>query len=184
MKVERRFQAVPKGGIYPVWFDVGDECPPELEATAKYYAEHGEGQDQLRQDGPSIAQWLASCEAPENYPPPGYASQSTAEEIAAAIEARNRPPHDGPRDDGPTVAEYVAAGYLAVNYPPSGYLSRSTDEEIAAAIAAQGDGPADADANGDGKTTVAELREALTARGISFGPRATKAELLALLPKG
>lgn len=180
MKVIKGFQGVPNGAIYPVTYHPGDECPPELEATAQHFAEHGPAED-LRQDGPSIAQWVAGGEAPENYPPPGFASQSTAEEIAAVIEAMNKPPHEGPRQDGPTVVEFVDAGYRAVNYPPSGYATRSTDEEIAAAIAAQVG--ADPDANGDGKVTVAELREALTARGISFGPRATKAELQALLPK-
>ncbi|WP_057199561.1 HeH/LEM domain-containing protein [Acidovorax sp. Root217] len=38
MKVTTQFDAVPNGEIYPVTYMPGDECPPELEATARYYA--------------------------------------------------------------------------------------------------------------------------------------------------
>lgn len=38
-----------------------------------------------------------------------------------------------------------------------------------------------ADTNGDGKLSIGEIREALTARGVEFDPKAKKAELLALL---
>lgn len=38
-----------------------------------------------------------------------------------------------------------------------------------------------ADTNGDGKVSIAEIRNALTAKGIEFDPKAKKAELLALL---
>lgn len=80
-------------------------------------------------------------------------------------------------DSGPTVEQFVAAGYLAKNYPPEGYASRSTPEEIAQAIRDQ------EDEEPDGSQTVAQLREALTAKGIPFDAKAKKAELLALLPK-
>lgn len=78
------------------------------------------------------------------------------------------------RQDGPTVGEYVEAGYPASAYPPKGYASRSTPEEIAAAIAAQA--PSD-----DKALKVDELREALTAKGIQFDPKALKPELKKLL---
>lgn len=38
-----------------------------------------------------------------------------------------------------------------------------------------------ADSNGDGKVSIGELRDALTARGIEFDPKAKKAALQALL---
>ena len=38
-----------------------------------------------------------------------------------------------------------------------------------------------ADTNGDGKLSIGEIREVLTARGIQFDPKAKKAELAALL---
>ena len=80
------------------------------------------------------------------------------------------------RADGPTVVEFVAAGYLAANYPPEGYESRSTAQEIADAIAEQ-----DADSGADGKMPIAKLREILTEKGVTFDPKAKKADLQALL---
>lgn len=38
-----------------------------------------------------------------------------------------------------------------------------------------------ADTNGDGKVSIAEIRNALTAKGIEFDPKTKKAELQALL---
>lgn len=35
MKITKPFKAVLEGEIYPEQFNVGDECPPELVATAK-----------------------------------------------------------------------------------------------------------------------------------------------------
>ena len=40
-----------------------------------------------------------------------------------------------------------------------------------------------ADTNGDGKVSIAEIRNALTAKGIEFDPKAKKPELQALLEK-
>lgn len=34
MKFIQPFQGVPNGAIYPVEYQPGDECPPELEAAA------------------------------------------------------------------------------------------------------------------------------------------------------
>lgn len=80
----------------------------------------------------------------------------------------------GLRGDGPTVDEYVSAGYPAANYPPEGYASRSTEDEVDAAVAAQ-------KGTGDGKVSIAEVRAVLTAKGIAFDPKASKAELIGLL---
>ncbi|POA75357.1 HeH/LEM domain-containing protein [Pseudomonas sp. GW531-T4] len=40
----------------------------------------------LRQDGPTIAEWIEAGYLAENYPPTGYVSRSSQEEIAAAIQ--------------------------------------------------------------------------------------------------
>ncbi|MGT2493123.1 hypothetical protein ACU4GD_28085 [Cupriavidus basilensis] len=82
---------------------------------------------------------------------------------------------EGLRMDGPTIAEFVAAGCPAAEYPPHGYAPRSTAEEIASAVAAV------ADTNGDGKLSIGEIRDALTAKGIEFDPKAKRADLQALL---
>lgn len=34
MKFRARFYGVRAGAIYPVWFEPGDDCPPELEEAA------------------------------------------------------------------------------------------------------------------------------------------------------
>ena len=34
MKLTKPFRGVPDGEIYPVQYQAGDECPPELEAAA------------------------------------------------------------------------------------------------------------------------------------------------------
>lgn len=40
---------------------------------------------QLREDGPTIEEWIAAGYPPGVYPPPGYAARSTPEEIRAAM---------------------------------------------------------------------------------------------------
>lgn len=81
------------------------------------------------------------------------------------------------RQDGPTVEEYVAAGYLAENYPPMGFASRSTPDEIAVAIGMQ----AEAASKLKGPT-VADIKEALAAKGVEIPEGMTKkADLQALL---
>lgn len=37
MKATKQFKAVPDGEFHPVTYEVGDEVPPELEATARYF---------------------------------------------------------------------------------------------------------------------------------------------------
>ncbi|TIM07606.1 hypothetical protein [Mesorhizobium sp.] len=69
-----------------------DEIPAEmfgdLEA-AGYVAERGGKKMNvaLRDDGPTIAEYMAAGYPASNYPPEGYASRSTPEEIAEAVKA-------------------------------------------------------------------------------------------------
>ncbi len=44
---------------------------------------------QLRQDGPTVAEYVKAGYSAKNYPPSGYASKSTDEEIAAAVKAED-----------------------------------------------------------------------------------------------
>lgn len=37
MKATKQFKAVPDGEFHPVTYEPGDEVPPELEATARYF---------------------------------------------------------------------------------------------------------------------------------------------------
>jgi len=65
-----------------------DEVPAELFADlekAGYVVKAGA--EHPRTDGPTIAEWVARGYPAANYPPAGYASQSSAAEIAEAVEA-------------------------------------------------------------------------------------------------
>lgn len=56
----------------------------------------------LRTDGPTVAEYVERGYLAVNYPPEGYASRSTAEEIAAAIAAQQAPAGGGNEgSDGP-----------------------------------------------------------------------------------
>lgn len=46
----------------------------------------------LRSDGPTVAEFVAAGYLASNYPPAGYASRSTPEEISAAISAQQGAP--------------------------------------------------------------------------------------------
>jgi hypothetical protein len=60
----------------------------EADLAAQETAEHGAKQPEapegkLKEDGPTIAEWVAAGYSADAYPPSGYASRSTPEEIAA-----------------------------------------------------------------------------------------------------
>lgn len=86
---------------------------------------------------------------------------------------------EGLRLDGPTVAQWVAEGYKASTYPPNGYASVSSQAEIDKAIEEEGGGDSETDPH---KMKVPELKEWLTAQGITFDPALNKPELQALIP--
>lgn len=52
--------------------------------------------DVLRQDGPTIADYVAAGYKASSYPPHGYVSRSTPEEIAVAVAAENAADKAGP----------------------------------------------------------------------------------------
>lgn len=65
--------------------------------------------DDLRQDGPTVADFVAAGYKASNYPPHGYASRSTAEEIAAAVAAEKSPePKKAPSVKNKMMTEPVA----------------------------------------------------------------------------
>ncbi|UVL26818.1 HeH/LEM domain-containing protein [Pseudomonas donghuensis] len=86
---------------------------------------------------------------------------------------------EGLRLDGPTIAQWVAEGYKASTYPPAGYASVSSQAEIDKAIEAEG-GDAETDPH---KMKVPQLKEWLTAQGITFDVALNKPDLQALIPK-
>jgi len=84
---------------------------------------------------------------------------------------------EGLRLDGPTVAQWVAEGYKASTYPPNGYAPVSSQAEIDKAIEEES-----GDETDPHKMKVPELKEWLTAQGITFDPALNKPELQALIP--
>lgn len=63
----------------------------------------------LREDGPTIGEYVAAGYPAANYPPKGYASRSTPEEIAEAV-AREKAAPPALNKMAPPVANKVAAG--------------------------------------------------------------------------
>ncbi|MEE1869076.1 MULTISPECIES: HeH/LEM domain-containing protein [Pseudomonas] len=86
---------------------------------------------------------------------------------------------EGLRLDGPTITQWVAEGYKASAYPPAGYASVSSQAEIDKAIEAEG-GDDETDPH---KMKVPQLKEWLTAQGITFDAALNKPDLQALIPK-
>lgn len=54
------------------------------------------GEDGLRLDGPTVAEYVAAGYQASAYPPEGYSSRSTTEEIAAAMAAQTAPAETDP----------------------------------------------------------------------------------------
>jgi hypothetical protein len=86
---------------------------------------------------------------------------------------------EGLRLDGPTISQWLEQGYKASAYPPAGYVATSTAAEIAKALEEEGDGDPETDPH---KMKVPELKEWLTAQGITFDPVLNKPDLQALIP--
>lgn len=71
---------------YPMWVKdkTGiDKIANNAEEEASIKGE----ETQLKQDGPTIAEWIKAGYKANEYPPKGYASKSSKEEIDAAIKA-------------------------------------------------------------------------------------------------
>jgi len=56
----------------------------------------GADADGLRTDGPTVAEYVAAGYKASNYPPDGYSSRSTEDEIAEALQAEQSAPETDP----------------------------------------------------------------------------------------
>lgn len=83
---DRKGEAVPVGTIITV---SGDKIPAALVNKCERL-DGGTDGDLItgQNEGPTIEEFVAAGYRAENYPPQGYESRSTPEEIAAAIEAQ------------------------------------------------------------------------------------------------
>jgi len=75
--------------------EVSDRAPPISTEPKK----PGAQQPELKQDGPTVEEWVLAGYAARAYPPHGYASRSSAEEIQAAIAAQEAAKHHIPADE-------------------------------------------------------------------------------------
>ncbi|MDP4024454.1 hypothetical protein Q8W71_17655 [Methylobacterium sp. NEAU 140] len=83
-------------------FDKGD-----FEALERMGAVRRAGEP--RTDGPTVEEYVAAGYRAANYPPQGYASRSTPDEIAAAVAAQDAPPApEGAGKAAPPVANKKA----------------------------------------------------------------------------
>lgn len=75
--------------------------------------------NELKQDGPTVEQWVEASYQAADYPPTGYASKSTPEEIAAAIaaQAEARAIADAAAKTAAEAAAAEAAAAAAVKEP-------------------------------------------------------------------
>ncbi len=64
-----------------------DDRKAALAETAARRARRKSGSGALREDGPTVAEFVARGYLASNYPPEGYASRSSDEEIAEAVAA-------------------------------------------------------------------------------------------------
>lgn len=85
--------------------DRKDDEPPKAPETPK-----------LKQDGPTVEEWVIAGYDAEHYPPHGYASKSSAEEIAAAVAAQKAAKAHVQVDEN-TVDADVDAGSSATKLP-------------------------------------------------------------------
>jgi hypothetical protein len=91
----------------------------DYDANPAQYMLHDAGA--LRDDGPTIAEFIAAGYSASNYPPQGYASKSTVEEIAAAvadeaakIAAAQPPQTPAPAPAAATLAQVATEGGATV----------------------------------------------------------------------
>lgn len=93
VKVLRTVRIAHLGSVYgrEIVKDTFDKVPSELVEdlfNAGYIEEPGaSGGAGLRDDGPTVAEFVAKGYSASKYPPAGYTSRSTAEEIDAAVAA-------------------------------------------------------------------------------------------------
>ncbi|OYY60772.1 MAG: hypothetical protein B7Y61_23070 [Rhizobiales bacterium 35-66-30] len=93
------------------------------------------GQPGLRHDGPTVAEYVAAGYLASNYPPLGYASRSTEEEIAAAVAAQTSGNGSNPVE--------IPADWQALHWKQRVALAEKLTRD-GALVLADGQKPADA----------------------------------------
>ena len=133
-----------------------------------------------RLDRPSVEEYVLAGYLAQSYPPEGYASRSTEQEIQAAIDAQ-RPPADASDANAPALPNLATGEFNSMATADVAALTSAQVAALSSDSLKPSGTDGGADANGDGKVTAAELKAALIAKGIAFKGNASKTELQALL---
>ncbi|MFG0461556.1 hypothetical protein ACF8GG_19825 [Pseudomonas sp. yb_1] len=97
---------------------VQGDAPHIGEAYQRHGISVSEIEEGLRLDGPTIAQWLEQGYKASAYPPAGYAANSTAAEIAKALEEGDGVPETDPHKmKVPELKEWLTA--QGINFDPA-----------------------------------------------------------------
>ena len=118
----------------------------------------------LREDGPTVAEFVAAGYPAANYPPEGYVSRSTAQEIADAIAEQDADNNADGKMPIAKLREVLTA--KGIEFDPKAKKPDLQTLLDQAEVAEK----------------VVELKVALTEKGITFNDDATLDELKALLP--
>lgn len=134
------------------------------------------GAGALRDDGPTVAEYVEAGYPAKSYPPSGYASKSTDEEVQAAIKAQEEA----------EAAKNAGAGAPDAGGNDGGAPADGNEGGAGAAGAAGGDSGA-----GEGNAmpayddiTVPQIRERLEKKGVTVSASITKKSDLYELLKG
>ncbi|CAB5577164.1 HeH/LEM domain [Pseudomonas putida] len=118
----------------------------------------------LRQDGPTVGEYVEAGYPATAYPPKGYASRSTAEEIAAAVSAQS--------DNGKMKVDEIRAALTEMGVQ---FDAKASKPDLAALLEEKRKEALD-------QAESAKVKGLLTEKGIEFAETATLDELKALLP--
>lgn len=119
----------------------------------------------LREDGPTVAEFVGAGYQAANYPPEGYASRSTADEIASAVAAQAEV-------GGKMKVDEIRAALSEMGIQ---FDAKASKPDLAALLEEKRKEALD-------QAEVGKIQALLAEKGIAFGETATLDELKALIP--
>ncbi|MGY4817970.1 HeH/LEM domain-containing protein [Pseudomonas chlororaphis subsp. piscium] len=176
---EQKAQALANGLSIrnPLAFSEGvglEECDGVTGMAPKAYAEafghidEPEGmswkEGTLRKDGPTVTEFVESGYLAASYPPAGYASRSTADEIAAAVAAQ--------ADNGKMKVDDIRAALTDMGVQ---FDAKASKPDLAALLEEKRKEALD-------QAEAVKVKVLLTEKGIAFDETATLDDLKALIP--
>lgn len=118
----------------------------------------------LRDDGPTVGEYVSAGYPATSYPPEGYASRSTADEIAAAVAAQ--------AENGKMKVDEIRAALTEMGVE---FDAKASKPDLAALLEVKRKEALD-------QAEVVKVKALLTEKGIEFDESAALADLKALIP--